>query len=152
TADPSAALAVPAEGERALHEVARLARGGLDVAPRVERLAMPSLQRGLVVEGVHLADAAVHEELDHPAHLRPVMQPAIQLGPGTERLAIGPGEQALLDQHLREGNPAQAAAQPPEEVASRGVVSHEIRPHGGSYFTNKNSLLLNRSRPRLTRP
>ncbi len=64
----------------------------------IERPPMPSRQLRLVVEGIHLADAAVHEELDHAAHPGPMVYPAIQLGSRTDRLVIGRGQQPLLAQ------------------------------------------------------
>ena len=167
------------ERERALHEVAGHAGGSLDMTARIERLSVPALQLGLVVEGIHLADAAVHEKLDHTAHLGSMVQPAIQLRRRTDRPEIGPGEQPLLAQQMRQGNATQATAQPPEEVASCWSLIHRKTPEFGwqpaskngeciiaddtsslripllttvSQFKNKNSLLLKSSRQRFTRP
>ena len=127
------------ERERALHEVAGHAGGSLDMAARIERLAVPALQLGLVVEGVHLADAAVHEELDHTANLGSMVQPAVQLGRRTDRPEIEPGEQPLLAQQMRQGDATQATPQPPEKVASCWLLIHCESPEFGRQVANKNT-------------
>ena len=98
--------------------------GGLDVASRVEPLAVPSVQLGLVVERVNLAHAAVHEELDHPAGSCAMVQSAIELGPWPERLARRPREQAFLAEQPGQGNAPQASAQPPEKIATCVMLGH----------------------------
>jgi hypothetical protein len=118
-ADPSARLAVTLERERALHHLAGCARGRLDVAPRVERLAVATVQLRLVVEGVHLADAAVHEELDHPLRPGAMMETAIEVGDRPRACGIHPGDQVVAAQQIGQRDPAQAAAHPPEEFPSR---------------------------------
>ena len=55
---------------------------------RIEPLAMPALELRLVIEGVHLADAAVHEELDHAARPGRMMQPAVEIGPRPRNATI----------------------------------------------------------------
>ncbi len=50
------------------------------MAARVKRLSVAAMELGLKVKRVHLADAAVHEELDHPARLRAMMQSSVIVG------------------------------------------------------------------------
>jgi hypothetical protein len=100
-ADPAAALPVlfPLEGR--LHDGARRAGyGGLDA--KIYLLAVPLDQLRLVVERVHLADAAVHEELDDPA------DPG-----GVVRDRVGTAEQP------GQRNAAEPAARLPEEFSTR---------------------------------
>ena len=153
-ADPPPALAILPERERALHQVARRARGRLDMASRVKRLAVAAVQLGLVVERVHLADAAVHEELDHPAHLGAMMQPAVQIGtrprpaPASARCPqAGPRRPSMR----RQGDAAQAAAQPPENIAPGDLIGHGVI-HRSIQLTYKNSLLLTMNRHRFASP
>ena len=91
-ADPAPALPVLLERERRLHQVAGRAGDafGLLAGAGVERLAVPLVEFRLVVERVHLADAAVHEQLHDALDLRGVMQPAVELGPSVSRRAISP--------------------------------------------------------------
>ena len=54
------------------HQIARCARRSFNVLGRagIELLTMPSLEFGFVVEGIHLAYAAIHEELNDTANFR----------------------------------------------------------------------------------
>ena len=63
-ADPAAGLAVALKLEGRLHQALGLAQG-LDVHCR-RALAVVFLQQRLVVESVHVGDAAVHQQVDHP--------------------------------------------------------------------------------------
>src|SRR5205823_13813470 len=118
-ADPPAGLPVLLEGERALHDAAEPAGDGLDPGAGVELPAVVLGQGRLVVEGVALADAAVHEELDDAPHLGPVVQPAVEfrasggLTPPGGRL---PREQAAPAEQVRQGDATQAPAQAPQQV------------------------------------
>ena len=123
------------------------------MAPRVERLAVAAVQLGLVVERVHLADAAVHEELDHPADLGAMMQPSVEVGArrGCAGVRSVPAS--------RPSRPSMAArAMPPRPPPSRqrksrrGIWSSHGVARRSVQFTNKNSLLLKISRHRFARP
>ena len=74
-ADPAAGLAMALELEGRLHQALGLALG-LDVHGR-GALAVVFLQQRLVVEGVHVGDAAVHQQVDH------------SLGPGGKVRRLG---------------------------------------------------------------
>ena len=111
------------------------------MAARIERLAVPALQLGLVVEGVHLADAAVHEELDHTANLGSMVQPAVQLGRRTDRPEIGPGEQPLLAQQIRQGDATQATPQPPEKFRRVWSLVHGANPSLAAVSIHKQELV-----------
>src|SRR5678815_6184333 len=62
-ADPPATLAILLELEGALHDVARRAGRSFNARTGIELLAMQFDQLRLVIEGIHLADAAIHEKL-----------------------------------------------------------------------------------------
>ena len=100
-----AALAVLSEGERALEHLARRGRDRLDVdaAAGVERLAMLPGERRLVVERVHLARAAVHEQLNDSFGLGRMMQAAVEIR------AWRRGELCFLAEELPERDAAEAA-------------------------------------------
>jgi hypothetical protein len=80
---------------------------------RAKHLAVKLLQRGLVVEGIHGACAARHEELDDTLHLRWVI-----LHARCNRL---PGEQ------LREREPAESATNAPQKIAT---IWKSVHVHG----------------------
>ena len=76
-ADPAAALAMPPKRERTLQHLESWRVGHrLDQAAiaRVKLLPVQGSQLRLVVESVHLADSAVHEQLNHPLGLGNVIQ------------------------------------------------------------------------------
>jgi hypothetical protein len=68
----------------------------------------------LVVEGVHLAGAAVHEELDDAAGLGGVVEAAVEFGP---RIG-GVGQQLMHAEQVGERDAAQTAAAAPKEIAA----------------------------------
>ncbi len=81
-ADPAARLAVLPELERTLQHF-EAGRSGHRFEfgtspPGSNRWPLSSARRGLVVEGVHRAGAAVHEQLHHAFHFGPVVQAAVQ--------------------------------------------------------------------------
>src|SRR4051794_18628873 len=81
-AGPVAGLAMLREAEGGLQQVAGAARN--DARSREgERLAVVALQERLVVEGVHLRRAAVHEQEQHARCLRLEMR-----GPRRERIGV----------------------------------------------------------------
>src|SRR5205823_9168593 len=106
--------AVAAETERAPQDVARRGGDGLDVLAGVEAAAVQALELGLVVEGVHLADAAVHEELDDAPGAGAVVQAAALVG----ARGVG-GEEPLAGEQVGEGDAAQAAAEMPQQLSPR---------------------------------
>jgi hypothetical protein len=86
----------------------------------VEPLAVQFGQPRFGVERVHLADAAVHEELDDALHPGAVVDAAIEVGARLRPDVPGTGsEQALLAQQVRRGDATQAAAGVPEELTAR---------------------------------
>ena len=78
-ADPASALAVLLEFERTLHHAAGRTGGRFDARARIELLAAQFDQLRFVIEGIHLAGAAVHEKLDDALGFGAMMQPAVQL-------------------------------------------------------------------------
>jgi len=102
-ADPAPAPPVLLELERAFHQLARLAGRRLDMPSGIEFFPVPFFQFRLVIERVHLADPAVHEELDHMA--------------GLGRVMLRGGQRVLFSQQLRQGDAAQAAAGAPKKLA-----------------------------------
>ena len=105
-ADPAARLAMALELEGRLHQALGLAQG-LDVHRR-GALAVEFLQQRLVVEGVHVGDAAVHQEMNHP------------LGPGCKVWRLG--NQGVAEPCFR--GQQRAGAQPP------GLVHHGCQSQG----------------------
>ena len=85
--------------------------------------------------------------------LAAMMQPAVQVGAGRRRpgVALGAGEQAVPAQQLGQGDPAQAAAQPPEKLDVAGSGSSWRAPRS-IQLTNRNSLLLMISRQKFASP
>ena len=73
---------------------------GLDA--EIDLLPVPFAELGLVVERVHLADAAVHEELDDAADAGTVVQAAVELG------TRGVGQGAVLAEEMGQGQGAEA--------------------------------------------
>ena len=104
--DPAAGPAVAPEFEGRLHQAFGLALG-LDVDGG-GALAVVFLQQGLVVEGVHVGDAAVHQQVNHP------------LGPGCE--VRGLGKQGAAEPRFR--GPQGVGAQPP------GLVHYGCQSQG----------------------
>src|SRR5207253_2368916 len=76
---PASALAVLFEFEGAFHHVARHAGRGFEMFTRIEHLTVPFFEFRFVIERVHLARAAIHEELNDPFNFGWVMQTTIEL-------------------------------------------------------------------------
>ena len=114
-AHPATALPMLLKLEGALHH--RAAVAGLSFGPDFwpYHLSVQPRQLRLVVERVHLTDAAIHEELNDALDLRRMMEPARQPGAG------GHG---VPREHLREREAGHAAAGLPEKLAAveEGVV------------------------------
>src|SRR5262245_31600967 len=106
-ADPATALSMPAERKRTLHQIAGNGRDRLDVFARIEAVTVQARQKRLVVERVHLAGAAVHEELNDAFGASAMVQATVERRIRTRRV----GEQSLFAQELRERHAAEAAAQ-----------------------------------------
>src|SRR5262249_38485784 len=121
--DPAAGLTVLGEGEGAAEDLAGDGGDGLDalVAAGVEGLAVLLLQSRLVVEGVHLAGAAVHEQLDDAACFGAMMDAAVQVGGRGGAVGVG-GEE------VGQGDAAEAAAYVPEEGTTVKGVGHWSSP------------------------
>ena len=66
---------------------------------------MPSGQFGLVVKRIHLADAAVHEELQNPCYLRASVKTPILFDAG--RIC----QQPVVSEQVRKSKTTQSAAQ-----------------------------------------
>ena len=110
-ADPAPALAMLAERPVASLAVARLRREELQLAIGIERLALALRQFGLVVPGIHVAEAAGAEDLDD--------------GPGLGGMMRGSLARADSSRPaLHSSSPASASATPqtaaelPEESAT----------------------------------
>src|SRR5206468_5797155 len=80
TAYPATTLAMLLELEGRLEDLTRFAGGRLDpfAGPWVELLSVALQQFGFVIEQIHLARAAVHEELNHALCSRRMMRPVAQ--------------------------------------------------------------------------
>src|SRR5262245_29665818 len=111
---PALAMALAAGGR--FHDGPELIAEETGVAIEASQLLpVAALQCLLVIPGVHLARAAVHEEPYDGAHARREMR-----SPRRQRMArIGPrlSEQILLVQEAGEGHGAEATADALEEVA-----------------------------------
>ena len=105
-ADPAAGLAMALELEGRFHQALGLALG-LDVHGR-GALAVVLLQQRLVVEGVHVGDAAVHQQMNHA------------FGPGRKVRRLG--DQGVAEPCFR--GQQRAGGQPP------GLVHHGCQPQG----------------------
>src|SRR5262249_43076181 len=127
-ADPSAAFTILAKRKRTFHQVARGARRCLEMRSRLKRLAIAAIELGLVVERVHLAHAAVHEQLNDATHLRRMMQPPVERGASASARIdhVTCCEQSVTRQKLGQSNTAQAPAGMPQELTSRDPVVHGL--------------------------
>ncbi len=75
---------------------------------------------GLVIEQIHLARAAVHEELNDAFGFGRMMQFARQQA-GNRRTQIrARSKQSLLREQVRQSDPAKSTATAPKEFAPRG--------------------------------
>ena len=142
-ADPPTAFAMLFEGERRLHHLPRRAGGCLDVnaVSGVERFAVTPVKLGLMVERVHLAHAAIHEQLNDSFDLGRMRDPRA-------RNDVGPRLLAAKQIHQRQA--AKAAADGLEQVAT-GEGRSNLLSHAPQ-STNKNSLPFISKRPRLAGP
>ena len=119
-ADPAAALAVLPPFPGAGHHRAGLALEQLDLAARIELLAVPLDQRRLVVERVALAGRARHEELNDALGPGAVMQPAVELGPGPQRFSRRRiGQERFGPHQVGQRQRAETAAGVPREMRLR---------------------------------
>ena len=75
-ADPAPTLAVLPQRDRRFKHLTRFTRRGLDphTRTRIEGLARPTEQLRFVIEEVHLAGPAIHEQLDHSLGSGPVVR------------------------------------------------------------------------------
>ena len=110
-ADPATGLAVLLEGEGAFHDGAAIAGLAFGSDLWAEHLAVVFFECGFVVERVHGAGAAVHEELDDAFDLGGVMDAAVEFG--RWRRAEG-----VEGEETGAGETGETAAGVPEEVAA----------------------------------
>src|SRR5207247_4545243 len=115
-ADPPPALAELLEFKGAAHHVAGGAGRRFDAhaVAGIELLPVAPDQLRLVIEGVALTYAAVHEELDDALHLRRVVGPA---GRRVRRGRVS-SKKSLLTEEVSQCHAAQAAAEAPEHRAA----------------------------------
>jgi hypothetical protein len=137
-ANPFPALALPGPIPRAFHHRAGVALKQLHLAARIEFLAATFDEFGFVIEGVALAGATVHEELDDAFDFGAVVETAVEVGAG-DGASIrgrdgGVSKQILAAQQMGKGDAAEAAAETPEEFAARtrgelwAFVAHQLYP------------------------
>jgi len=98
-ADPAAGLTVLFEFEGTLHDGAGNAGGGFDAGARIKLLAVEFGEEGFGVEGIALADAAVHEELDDALGFGSVVEVIAEE-------AVSIGEEAILTEEMGESDAA----------------------------------------------
>ena len=115
--DPRPRLAVLPERERRLHQPARAAEEGVDLALAGEFLALELRQVGLVVEGVDVAQAPGAEDLDDSLGLRWIVQ-------RFQPFASGPCGAFILQQP-GEGHRGQAAGGLGQELPAREVAERD---------------------------
>ena len=117
-----AALAMPAELERAGQQHVGIV-GLMDLDPVRVRLSGPLRQLGLGIEQVHLAGAAVLDELDH--RLRRTRKVAVP------RLQVVVGEAVLFGfQHAAEGHAAHAESTHFQQFAAGDGMRKNVPDHG----------------------
>ena len=111
---PFAALTILFPIPRAFHALAGVAFKEFDLASRIKLLTMAFDQLRFVIKRVALAGCAGHEELNDPLRFRAVVNSAVQVdaGPGRDRLR----QKAILSEQMREGDSAEAPAEPPKEL------------------------------------
>ena len=122
-AHPRAALAVLAEVPLGAHHAALVAVAAAALGLHLDGLPVVLVELGLVVEGVHVARAAVHEQEDHALglarELRRLRHQRVRHG----RLAVERHgllrQEAVLHQHAGERHAGERAARLPEELAAR---------------------------------
>jgi len=108
---PATGLAVLFELEGGLHHVAD-GTGDGDLDTEIDFFAVAFGKFGFVVEGIHLAGAAVHEELNDPFDFGGMMQTAVEFGFGEV------GTEAIVCKKLGEGDAAESACGFREETTS----------------------------------
>ena len=87
-----------------------------ELLPLGQRLAGVLSELRLKVERVDLADAAVHEQLDHPFDLGPVMDAIVQLRPRFGRFPAG--------EHLGESNRPESVPDLAQGISATKTSSH----------------------------
>src|ERR1700674_3307593 len=108
-ADPAPALPMTAEHKRTLEDVAGHGGDGLDaLAVAFEAPAVPRLQEGLIIEGVDLAGAPVHEKLEDAPGPRAMVHPAIQTWRRSCR-----GKMPVAPEQVQQRDAAEAAPELP---------------------------------------
>src|SRR6185503_20483099 len=119
-AHPQTTLAMPAEGELALHQSAGLAKKSVDLALVCELLPVALFQFGLVVERVDVADAAKSADVDDPFRL---CWKAGRLGRVRRgrRLPGRLGRLRLPLKQPRQRDATQASARFPQETPARNI-------------------------------
>src|SRR5262249_30931701 len=118
--------------KRRLHDGAGNAGGGgLDA--EIDLLPVAFLHLRFAVEGINLANAAVHEQLDDAANLRLVVQSAVEIGARPRYV----GQDAILPEHPGQRHAAESAALP-EEIASRQHKLSISSPQIGDDRTSAN--------------
>ena len=137
-ADPRAALAVLPEVPLGTDDAALVAVAAAALGLHLDGLAVEPVELGLVVEGVDMARAAVHEQEDDALGLarqqgrlarQRVGPRAGQRRDAVERLRL-PREEPVMRQHARERDARERAAGLPEELAPRAAAEGVARGLG----------------------
>src|SRR4029077_6170701 len=148
--DLQAGLSVFLERKRARHQWAGVTLAHDDITCHfpVQRLSGVFHQRGLRIERVHVTDAAAHEQRNHRRRTRLEMRRlrCVRIEPGRLRIARGRmddvvGQEPVLIQQVGQGDAADPAAGPEQELASRPASLAGV--HGCPYLAYTNSFTLN---------
>ncbi len=101
---------------RALHDRTGITLEEFDLAPGIELFATLLNNQRLVVERVHLAGSARHEELHDALGFGAMVQSAIQLWAGFQIKCVR--QQSRTSQQMGQGNAAEASSPVPEKLAT----------------------------------
>ena len=133
------------QGKRRFEHLAGFTGRGLDphTGTRIEGLTGPTKQLGLVIEEIHLAGPAIHEQLDHPPGPGSMVRPV----PHSSRIQA---RSVVAGQDLAQGNTSETSPQLPNKIATGNP--NALVQSCGVHGRNKNSLLLKSNRQALARP
>src|SRR5687768_8381426 len=119
--DLESRLSMAAELKRRRHQRTGMSLAHDNVALPRERLSSVLLERGLGIECVHVANAAAHEQRDHPLGTRCEMRRLGSIWRGSHRFgrtARRRAEQLVLPEEPRKSEAAQSAAAVEQEIAA----------------------------------
>ena len=114
-AHPAPALPVLLKFKSRSHQVARHTGGSFDLVPGagIKFFSVPLVELGLVIKGIHLADAPIHEQLDDAPDFGAMMEAALEFRARFQHRRVR--QQFVASQQMGQSDATESTTETPKE-------------------------------------